>query len=163
MISFSYRIGFYCGDLLRLFPFFARDYLILGTTSHMSRLEEWLKNGSKCFRVYSHLHRFSLGLNVGLSGMVLIDNPKYLWISNDRRVCFHYLDLYGRTDIDFYQNVIVIVCSYEAKLELIDIGYPFDLVFAIGLFDQDDDIGVCDYASTNTLGSIKKCLDIIDK
>lgn len=83
MISFSYRIGFYCGDLLRLFPFFARDYLILGTTSHMSRLEEWLKNGSKCFRVYSHLHRFSLGLNVGLSGMVFIDDPKYLWISED--------------------------------------------------------------------------------
>ena len=163
MISFSYRIGFYCGDLLRLFPFFARDYLILGTTSHMSRLEEWLKNGSKCFRVYSHLHRFSLGLNVGLSGMVFIDDPKYLWISEDRKVCFHYLDLHGRTDIDVYRNVIVIVGSYEAKLKLIALGYPFDMVLAIGLFDQDDDIGVRDYTSTNTLGSIKKCLDIIDK
>lgn len=163
MISFSYRIGFYCGDLLRLFPFFARDYLIVGKSSHLSRLEEWLKNGSKRFRAYQKLSGFSLGLNVGLSGMVLIDNPKYLWISNDRRVCFHYLDLHGRTDIDVYRNVIVIVGSYEAKLKLIALGFRSDWVLAIGLFDQQDDIGHVEYQSVNTLKSIETFFRIIEK
>ena len=122
-------------------------------------VKEWFE----AFSSISKVKCFSLGLNVGLSGMVFIDDPKYLWISEDRKVCFHYLDLHGRTDIDVYRNVIVIVGSYEAKLKLIALGYPFDMVLAIGLFDQDDDIGVRDYTSTNTLGSIKKCLDIIDK